>query len=189
MKISIDGILGTARKINNQKEREDNNLDRKKSGVKVDSVSIGSRLNNRLDSIETEFREIQSSLTRNQIIRDGIEQLRNDLGRDGGKNQPNILKKVTFEGTNVLHSFVGDDITEPILKTKQEKNTELINSDVNHLKKLQVELDNMTASDLVGSERLKKIVSNIDSIFSRSVITNIENISSIRADAVMRLIK
>jgi len=189
MKISIDAILGTARKINNEKEREEGNLDKKKSGVKVDSVSIGSRLNSRLDSIESEFREIQYSLTRNQIIRDGIEQLRNDLGRNGGTNQPNILRKVTFEGKNVLLSFVGEDINESMLKTKQEKNTELINVDVSRLKKLQIELDNMTASDLVGSERLKKIVSNIDSIFSRSDMANIENISSIRADTVARLIK
>jgi hypothetical protein len=63
MKISIDGILGTAQKINKQKEQEDNNLEKQKSGVKVDSVTIGGRINNRLDAIETEFREVQSSLT------------------------------------------------------------------------------------------------------------------------------
>ena len=34
----------------------------------MDSVSIGSRINTRLDAMETEFREIQSSLTKNQII-------------------------------------------------------------------------------------------------------------------------
>jgi hypothetical protein len=188
MKISIDGILGTAKKINNQRELEESNFEKKKSGVKADSVSIGTRINSRLDAIETEFKEIQSSLTKNQMIRDGIEQLNNDLAADG-RQQQNILKSVTFEGKEVLRSFVGNEIAEPVLKTKRDYNAGLINSDVNRLKKLQVELDNITASNLAGSDRLKNMMSNIDSIFSRSNMANLENISSIKADAVMRLIK
>ncbi len=188
MKISIDGILGTAKKINSQKELEENNLDKRKGTVKTDSVSIGSRINSRLDAIEAEFKDIQSSLTKNQIIRDGIEQLRNDLALDG-RRQESILKNVTFEGKDVLRGFVGNEITEPNLKAKQDSNAGLINSDVNRLKKLQVEVDNITASDLAGSDRLKNMMSNIDSIFSRSNMAHLENISSVKADAVMRLIK
>ena len=148
MKISIDSILGSARKINNQKEHEEKNLDTKKSDAKTDSVSIGNRLTVRLDAIESEFREIQSSLTRNQIIRDGIEQLRNDL-QNNGKNQQNILKSVTFEGKEVLRAFIGDPVTGLNLTAQQEKNSGLINDEINRLKKLQVELDNIMASDLV----------------------------------------
>ena len=44
MKISIDGILGTAQKINSQKELEENNPNKKRSDVKTDTVSIGSRI-------------------------------------------------------------------------------------------------------------------------------------------------
>ncbi|MBN2158310.1 MAG: hypothetical protein JW807_02865 [Spirochaetes bacterium] len=188
MKVSIEGILGTARKINNQKEQEESNLSRKKGDVKADSVSIGSRINSRLDTMETEFREVQSSLTRNQIIRDGIEQLRTDLMK-GGAAQQQILDGVTFEGATVLRAFVGDEISDSTITAKIEENTRLINSDITHLKKLQVELDNITASDLAGQDRAVKINSNIDSIFASSDMKNIEAISTIRPDAVMRLIK
>jgi hypothetical protein len=188
MKISIDGILGTAQKINSQKELEENNQNKKKSDVKVDSVSIGSRINTRLDAMETEFREIQSSLTKNQIIRDGIEQLWADF-RKGGQEQQNILKNVAFEGAPVLSGFMGTAINEQTLTEKLEKNGTMINDDIGRIKKLQVELDNITASDLVGRDRLAGIMSNVDSIFGRSEIKNIDTISNLRPDAVMRLIK
>lgn len=188
MKISIDGILGTAQKINSQKELEANNPNKKKSDIKTDSVSIGNRINTRLDAMETEFREIQSSLTRNQIIRDGIDQLKTDLQK-GAPQQQNILNNVTFEGNRVLRGFVGESVTEQQLASKLDTNGKLINEDVNRLKKLQVELDNITASDLVGQDRLNSIMANINSIFPRSGVANIDTISTLRPDAVMRLIK
>jgi hypothetical protein len=188
MKVSIDGILGTARKINSQKELEENNTNKKKSEVKMDSVSIGGRINTRLDAMETEFKEIQSSLTRNQIVRDGIDQLRTDLQK-GAPEHKNILNNVTFEGQKVLHGFIGETVTEPILNTKQEQISGLINDNINHLKRLQVELDNIMASDLAGQDRMKNIMSNVESVFTRSGAASLENISSLRPDAVMRLIK
>jgi hypothetical protein len=188
MKVSIDGILGTAKKINSQRELEENNSNKKKGDVKTDSISIGSRINTRLDAMETEFREVQSSLTKNQIIRDGIEQLRADFQK-GGQEIQNIINNVTFEGKKTLDGFNKAVISEPLLYEKQENTARLINEDVTRLKKLQVELDNIMASDLVGQDRLKKIMSNIDSIFTRSGSTNIESISTLRPDAVMRLIK
>ncbi len=186
MKVSIDGILGTAQKINSQKELEDNNQNKKKTDVKMDSVSIGSRISTRLDAMETEFREIQSSLTKNQIIRDGIDQLWADF-RKGGQDQQKIMSTVSFEGAPVLRGFVGDAVTEQTLNEKRETNSNVINEDIGRLKKLQVELDNIMASDLVGRDRLSGIMSNVDSIFNRSEITNIDSISSLRPDAVMRL--
>jgi hypothetical protein len=188
MKVSIDGILGSARKINSQKELEDNNQNKKKSDIKVDSVSIGTRINSRLDAMTTEFRDVQSSLTRNQIVRDGIDQLRADLQK-GAPEQRNILDNVTFEGKKVLRSFTGEAISNQVLTTKLEQNARLINDDVTHLKKLQVELDNIMASDLAGQERLKNITSHMDSIFAKSNMTNLEQISTLRPDTVMRLIK
>ena len=188
MKVSIDGILGTARKINNQKELEDGNQNRKKTDVKMDSVSIGTRINTRLDAMETEFREIQSSLTKNQIIRDGLDQLWADF-RKGGQEQRNILNTVTFEGNPVLRGYVGETINEQTLTEKRETNTGMINEDIGRIKKLQVELDNITASDLAGRDRLQGIMSNVESVFGRSEIRNIDSISNLRPDAVMRLIK
>jgi hypothetical protein len=189
MKISIDGILGTARKINTLKESEEKNPEAKKSDAKGDSVSIGNRLTVRLDSIESELREIQSSLTRHQIIGDGIEQLRDDLQKRGN-NQQGIVTGVTYRGEQVLRGIAGDGpVTEENLIAHQEKNNGFIHDEVSRLKKLQVELDNIMASDLVGASRLSGIVSNIDSMFSSLGTARIESISNIRAAAVMKLIK
>lgn len=188
MKISIDGILGTAKKINSQRELEENNSNKKKSEIKTDSISIGTRINTRLDAMEAEFRDVQSSLTRNQIIRDGIEQLRADFQK-GGQERQNILNSVTFEGKKVLAGFDNEAINGKLLDANQENTARLINGDVTRLKKLQVEVDNIMASNLVGQDRLQNIMSNIDSIFPRSGMTNIESISSLRPDTVMRLIK
>ncbi len=188
MKVTIDGILGTARKINSQKELDEKNFNRKQGDIKTDSVSIGSRVNTRLDSIETEFREIQTSLTKNQIIRDGIERLREDLGR-GAPEQKKILDGATYEGRELLRGFVGGPVSGLLLDGKTEENTSLIQKDITRLKRLQVELDNIMASDLAGQDRLSKIMSNIDSVFTGSNMANIENLSTLRPDAVMRLIK
>ena len=80
-------------------------------------------------------------------------------------------------------------MNETVLNEKLDKNGNMINEDIGRIKKLQVELDNITASDLVGRDRLSGIISNVDSIFKRSEIANIDSISNLRPDAVMRLIK
>ena len=188
MKISVDGMLGSAKRINSQKQLDEDNLNKKKKDVKVDSVSIGTRINKRLDDIESEFKDIQSSLTRNQIIRNGIEQLQGNINK-GEQDLQNILEEVQFDEKNVLKSFVGDNISEASLNDKFELNSNLINDDVQKLKKLQVELDNIMASDLAGQDRLENMMTNIDSIFSNSDIETLESISSLRADTVMRLVK
>ncbi len=188
MKVSIDGILGTAKKINSQRELEENNSNKKKGEIKTDSVSIGTRINSRLDAMEAEFRDVQSSLTKNQIIRDGIEQLRADFQK-GGQERQNIINNVMFEGKKVLAGFDAEPINPQFLDAKQEYTARMIHDDVTRLKRLQVELDNIMASDLVGQDRLQNIMANIDSIFPRSGMTNIESISSLRPDTVMRLIK
>lgn len=188
MKVSIDGILGSANRIKGQRQLEEENLDSRKNQVRADSVSISSRISSRIDTIEAELREIQSSLTRNQIIRDGIGQLQNDLAR-GGVNQQSILNDVQFEGDRVLRHFVGDSITESLLTNKAATNRDMISTDVDRLKRLQIELDNMGASNLAGSDRVQTLMQNMESVFSNAGIVNLEGISSLRPDAVMRLIR
>lgn len=188
MKVSIDGILGSARRINSQRQLNEEGQNKKKSEIRGDSLSISTRINSRLDSIDKEFRETQSSLTKNQIIRDGIEQLQNDYGR-GGANMQAILDKVTFEGKNILRSYVGETITGDLLKGKMGQVSGLINSDIEKLKRLQVELDNITASNLAGTDKTQTIMSRMEKYFSGAESANIENISRVQADAVMRLIK
>jgi hypothetical protein len=188
MKVSIDAILGSAQKINNQRQIGEETPDRRKKEIKTDSFSLSSRVDSRLDGIDREFREIQSSLTRNQIIRDGIDQLKNDYGR-GGQNAQDIMNGVTFEGNRVLRSFVGEAVTEDILNSRSVRINEMISGDVDRLKRLQVELDNIMASNLAGPDKVGNIMSNVDRAFAEAGAAGIENISHLRPDAVMRLIK
>ena len=188
MKISVDGILGSAQNIKNQRQVAEENTGNRKKEVRSDSVSISSKVNTRLDSIDTEIRDIQSSLTRNQMLRDGIEELRRDMDQ-GGREQERILSDVRFEGKPVLKDFLGELYGPDPLKAKHEQATAALGDDINRLKKLQVELDNITASNLAGSDRIESTMKRVDTLFSTMEAKNIEGISSLNADSVKRLIQ
>ncbi len=188
MKVSIDGILGSAKKINSQKQLDEESLNRKKKEVKSDTVAISRKVNSRLENIESEFREIQSSLTRNQIINHGIKQLAEDSSR-GGKNRENILNDVSFEGKNVLKQFVGESFDPEQLGAKSDTVNNMIETDISRLKKLQVEVDNILASDLAGEGKAEGIQSNIDSLYTALDSGKLESLTNLKVDSVMRLIK
>lgn len=188
MKVTIDNILGSARRINNQRQPEDDSADKKKKDVKLDSVNIENRLSSRLDTIENDLRDIQVSLTKNQIVRDGIGELQEDLQK-GGKGSQKIMDEVAFQGEPVLRKFVGERLDQETLTARKTQIEELINGDVSRLKRLQVEIDNITASNLIGSEKLEKMTSNMESVFENAGKRNLDTISHLRADVVMRLVK
>ena len=188
MKVSIDGILGSARKINNQRQVGKDGVGKDRKEVKADSVSIGNRINSRLDTIEAELRQIQSSLTRNQTIRAGIDELRADLASDGARQEA-ILRETTFEGEEVLQNFIGGSIDEKSLEAHGKSIGEAILGDATQLKRLQVEVDNLMASNLAGSDRGESLMANIDSVVSGIDSANSESLSSLRHDTVMKLIK
>jgi hypothetical protein len=188
MKVSIDGILGSAKKINSQKQLDEENLNRKKKEVKSDTVAISRKVNSRLENIESEFREIQSSLTKNQIINHGIKQLVEDSAQ-GGKNREDILSDISFEGKNVLRQFLGEDFDASGLNAKSDMVNNLIETDISRLKKLQVEVDNILASDLAGEGKAEGIQANIDSLYAAADSGNLENLTNLKVDSVMRLIK
>ncbi len=189
MKVSIDGLLGSAKKIHNQRQVEEDSLERKDRGeLKADTVKIENRLNTRLDGIQKELREIQTSLTRNQIVREGINRLAEDVGK-GGLNLSRIMDEVTFEGHKVLYDYTGDTLTPSILQTKMDRINGLITGDINKLTKLQVEVENIMASMMASTERVGNVMKNVESAFSKTGSGSIHSISNLSPDAVMRLIK
>ena len=99
MKISIDNILGSARKIKGQTQLDDDSSKRKKE-LKIDSVSINNKIASKIDKIDNEIKEIQVSITKNQIINNGIIQLLKDPNDNNG-NQQDILENVLFKGKKV----------------------------------------------------------------------------------------
>jgi hypothetical protein len=192
MQISIDAILGSARSINNQKQIDEDSLSgKKKSEIKRDSVSIAGRIDSRLDSLETEFKDIQSSITKNQIILNGIELLRED-SRTGGLNSASILSETLFQGRPVLKEVFGENPAEGAMIENELLSAESIENETSRLRKLQVELDNIAASNLTAAGRNDKIsdtLSNIEAFSNSGGPGQAERISNVRPDSVMRLIK
>jgi len=189
MKVSIDGILGSARKINSQRQTDEESGSKKKKGeVRADSVEIENRISSRLDGIQKELKDVQSSLTRNQIIRDGLGRLDEDMAK-GGRNSAEILGEVKFEGGKVLHDFVGEGLSQGVLKTKMDQVNNLITGDINKLTRMQIETENILASNLAGTDRFEAVLKNIENAFEKSGGGTINSISRLRADSVMRLIR
>jgi len=164
MKVSIDGILGSAQQINNQRQVDDES--QKKKDVRMDSVNISAKINSRLDSIESELRDIQTSLTKNQIVRDGIDQLAADYN-NGGMKQKQILSEVTFNGSPVLRDFMSDTLFADGFSEKLRRVNEIIDADTGKLRKLQVEVDNITASNLAGG-KTDRLMDSINSALSKT---------------------
>jgi hypothetical protein len=185
MKVSIDGIVGSAQRINNQRLVEDEG--QKKREVRSDSVSINSRINSRLDTIETELRDIQTSLTKNQTVRDGVNQLIADQ-RNGGARQEQILSDVTFNSAPALREFIGGSLNADGFGEKLRQITEAINLDTGKLKRLQVEVDNITASNLAG-QKTGSLMDSINGSLLKADSINPALISQLNPDSVMKLIK
>ncbi|MFW6366311.1 MAG: hypothetical protein ACOC2H_07560 [Spirochaetota bacterium] len=179
MNISADGILGTAQKINQKRISAKNNQQSDAARGREDSVQIGSRLSGRLPAIQQDLREVQDSLSRNQVIRDGLSQLREDF-QSGGNNVRMILADVQYNSRPVLQEFLGNEtITGEFLTSRMNENTRMINDDVNRLSRLQVETENIFASSLVPN------TADLSQDIAGS--GRPESISNLNADVVMRL--
>ena len=187
MKISINSILGSARRINSQRESEEQTPGESRKEIRTDSINIESRINTRISSIQNELREIQSSLTRNQIINDGIKRLADDLSK-GGMNKSRILDDARYENRAVLREYIGEDISTDILNERQNRINELINDDIVQLRRLEVEAENILASDIIKTDSIQDIMQSIGSSIVKGADL-IDNISNLKADAVRRLIK
>ncbi len=188
MKITIDGILNSAKRINTERNLDRESKGKKNREVSADSIEIRNKLLSRLETIQKELKEIQSSLTRNQIINEGIKSLNEDLAR-GSENTDQILNEVRFDNKKVLHEFIGENITGEILATKEERVQSVIQDDISRLMKLQVEVENILASNLTDSRQVADIMNDIEGAFSKGDVGNLENIYRLRTDSVMRLIK
>jgi len=99
------------------------------------------------------------------------------------------MDAVTFEGNKVLRAYVGETITQETLDARGNAIYESINNDVNRLKRLQVELDNIMASNLAGNEKVENVMVSVDRAFNEAGAASADKISQVRPDAVMRLIK
>ncbi len=182
MKVSIDGIVNTARKMREQKTPLDEPLKKKKDSINPDSIEIRTKLSSRLIGIQKELAEIQSSLTKNQIIKEGIIKL-----TDESLNGEELLDEIRFENERVLSDFVGNNLKEGNLQIKLELANTLIEEDISSLKKLQIEVENILASNLMGAD-IQDTIKDIESTISQIDQNTLLNISTLKPEVVMTLI-
>jgi hypothetical protein len=186
MKVSIEGILGSAQKMNRQRKVEGEQTENRNQASRGDSVNLTRKVNTRLDGIDSEVRDIQTSLTRNQIIRNGIGALQQDYAR-GGTNQRQIMNDYTYQGEQVLRNHVGDNITGELLDARRQAVDQNIMQEVSSLRRLQVEADNLMASNLAGPEQVDRFMENNGDFMTSLRNANPENLSNLSYDSVMRL--
>ncbi|MDY6935305.1 MAG: hypothetical protein SVZ03_13915 [Spirochaetota bacterium] len=187
MKVSVDGIISTAKRMNSKIQTDEQSVGKKGKELKSDSIEIRKKINSRLILMQDELKAIQSSLTRNQIIKDGIFQLKEDRA-EGFDNQNGILNGVRFEDEKVLYKFVEDSDLEGDLNLKINEIDDLIDLDISKLKRLQIEVENILASNLADSE-VEAIRRNIETALSEIDYSSISSISNLSGDTVMSLIK
>ncbi|MFH0974747.1 MAG: hypothetical protein V1874_03070 [Spirochaetota bacterium] len=187
MKINIEGILSNAIDMKNQKNIQEESLRNNKQKIKSDSVEIRNRLASRINIIQTELKTIQSSLTKNQIIKDGIDKLKDNFNNGDGKIDF-ILDQVKFENKPVLSEFLDKDINYNNIINSDYKVGKLIEKDIIELKGLQIEIENIMASNLADSD-ISSAVVKIEHYLSKINNSFIPNISEIKPDMVTELIK
>ncbi|MGL4368882.1 MAG: hypothetical protein ACRCUT_04315 [Spirochaetota bacterium] len=182
MKVTIDSLVGSAGRIQSQRNTQEKT---KENSVKADRAQISSRIDARIDTLYGDLREAQTDLSRNQLIKDGLGRVAEDLAQ--GKNPAATVNAVAFEGKKVLLDYLGgeDDYSAAFLEEKNTSIDELIRGNITALTRLQVEAENLSASNLVREKDLSRIVQDADTAKLSQVYAN----SSLNADAVMRLIR
>jgi len=188
MKISVESILGSAQRINNQKNVDERSSQNRNKEVKTDSVAIEKKVMSRLDSIQNKLKDTQTSLTRNQTIHDGMNQLREDLAK-GAPRQQDILSSVRFEGNAVLREFVGEQVSGGILDAKTEQLDGLMRENINAISRLQIEAENILASDMIDGAAAQKQMESIQAVMPENPRSAMGAFHNLDADAVMRLIR
>ena len=187
MKITVDGILGSAQKINSRKKTDETELKQDKKEIKPDSVNISRIINSRIESIEKEVKEIQTSLTKNQIIREGIDRL---MSASNPENVNKILDETTFNNDRILKDFMGsgNSFSGEVIALKKNEIKSLIANDMSSLTKIQVEMDNIIASDITGTKKVESILMGVNNTLKNTTI-GLDNISNLDADKVRKLIR
>lgn len=185
MKVTADGILGSAQNINNRKKTEETGLKQDTKNIRTDSLDLGKVINSRIEALGKEVKDIQTSLTKNQIIRDGLDQMMT-ASSEGEKEK--ILNDTTYHGSKILKEFIAEGILPRDIEQKNNEIKTLISGDVNSLTRIQVEMDNINASELAGNKKVENLMAAVGDILKKSP-AGIENISNLDADKVMKLIR
>ena len=189
MKITAEGLLGSASKINSQRGTA-SEKDKGSVGAKSDRADIASRIDSRLVSLQSELNETQTELSRNQIVKEGLNRLIDEFNKGG--NMKAVLDEVKFNDKKVLIDYLGDNgdaLTMNILNEKNKEIDSLIVKDMNKLTKLQVESENIFASNLSKGSKHESVLGQISAMMENGGGNRSSSISNLNPDAVLRLIR
>ena len=187
MKVSVDSFMGSARTISSQQKIGDSPA-KKEQADRTDSVELEGRLVSRLDSIHRELRDVQQSLTKSQVIQEGLRLLNEDM-QQGGTNQNEIVSTVVYDKKKVLLDFLEGKAQPYQFDELDAINRDAMSADISRIKKLQVETENILASKLGGSKKAADVMERIELSFDRLHADMLNSISRVNPDTVSRLIK
>ena len=189
MNINVDNIIGSAAKINNKRNSE-KSVSKDENSKSIDSVEIGKKVNTRLDSIDSDLKNIQSSLSKNQTIRETLNLLLEELAMGGSKADA-IVKDAKYAGEAVLVDLFKDrEISQSNVRSMIDDADKNISSEVAKLTKLQIETENIFASNIAGGDQIEKVIKSTETVFLTGGHVSASNrLSVLNADLVMRLIK
>ena len=185
MRVSIDNILGSAQNINSRMRQGAENSEITSQPNNSDSVNINSRLDRRVDQLESDLRTIQNSISRHQVALDGMQRLREDLA-NGGTQQQEIVNNTRFEGRVLLSEFTLGDIDSEVIDNRITSISEYIKQEFANLTKMLVEVDNITAADMLSPQRANELISGVQNEIVQN--SNIAGITNINASNVRNLI-
>ena len=186
MKITADNMLGSARRINSQREASKGS---EKGGTeRSDRADIAAKVDSRIDAVSNELKEVQTDLSSKQAVKDGLGKVIEDFQKGG--NVSNLLNEVKFNDKKVLLDFLGgdaDSLSMQLLSQKNDEIDKLISSDTRKLTKLQVESANIFASNLVKDAKADKMMKNLNDFMISAGFP--EDLSRLNPETVMRLVR
>ena len=186
MKITTDGIIGSAARINNQ--RNSAKAVHEDGAKSAYTLEIGSRVNTRLDAIDGDLRSLQDTLTRGQAARAALTDLLSDV-QSGGTNAKKIIDAASYNGKPVLEGIFADVPSESDVRSQLKITEDSIRMATAQLTRLSIETENIFASHLGGEEKIDKIIRSTETIFVMGDVTAHNRLSTLNADVVMRLIR
>lgn len=184
--ISIETIIGSAQKINKQRtEQKNSNNQLEKNNV--DTVSISKKVNTQLDNIQKDLKSIQTNITDSQIIGNAINELREESSNQN-PDYSSVLNNYSDSNKQLVMNYLGkEEITEKLLNEKQNSLEKEQNMNIARLKKLQIETENIFASNLAASDKADQVIRTVETYFISGNMNAMNKLSTLNAEVVMRL--
>ena len=145
MSISIDSLLGQAQKIS-QRRTAETPLSAERKNAQPDQVEISAKMNTRLAAIDGDLRSVQDTMTKNQILSEGLKSMIEAERKNDTDSMNETLRTTTYKNQAILSDFLGDNqLTQSFLTSRLRDANEMLNKNYSEASKLAVEYENISA--------------------------------------------